>query len=219
MPTLTEDKNFAKRNALNAEKAQLMSSLSANTSELGDWKIMKIYEARMRGEEDPYDFDELAARRQAVRNRLNDIKVELARLDGVEPTADELLNIAKAKKQAEITNHDNSANVNSFIIGSLPMWLNFELRSRLKASIEAAEAKGEETMTKPFGGIDYTFPVSQWRAMVNVVEGYAGQCQAVTEGHRAAVEALTTVKKVENYDYTTGYPEKVNFDTLFAQQS
>lgn len=214
---MNEDQNFDLRNALNAERAQLMSSLSANTSPIGDWKVMKIYEARMRGEEDPYDFEALAAERQAARNRLNDIKVELARLDGVEPTAAELLALAKAKKQTEITNHDNSANVNSFIIGGLPMWLNFELRSRLTASIAAAESAGEETMTKPFGGISYTFPTAQWRAMVEAVENYAGQCQAVTAGHRQAVEALTTVKKVENYDYTVGYPEKINFDTMFSE--
>ena len=93
---MNEDQNFDLRNALNAERAQLMSSLSANTSPIGDWKVMKIYEARMRGEEDPYDFEALAAERQAARNRLNDIKVELARLDGVEPTAAELLALAKA---------------------------------------------------------------------------------------------------------------------------
>ena len=29
---MNEDKNFEKRNALNAEKAQLMSNLAANTS-------------------------------------------------------------------------------------------------------------------------------------------------------------------------------------------
>lgn len=214
---MNEDQNFELRNALNAEKSQLMSSLSANTSPIGDWKIMKIYEARMRGEEDPYDFEELAAQRQAARNRISDINVELARLDGVEPTAAELLAIAKAKKQAAITDHDNSANVNSFIIGGLPMWLGFELRSRLKASLDAIEAAGQESMTKSFGGIDYTFSTAQWRAMVNAVENYAGQCQTVTEGHRMAVEALTTVKKVENYDYTTGYPEKINFDTMFAE--
>lgn len=214
---MNEDQNFDAKNALRAEMAQLMSSLAANTSSIGDWKIMKIYEARMKGEQDPYDFDELTNQRQAARERINDIKIELDRLDGIEPTTAQLLAIAKAKKQTAITEHDNSANVNSFIIGGLPMWLNFELRSRLKASLDAIEAVGGTSMTKSFGGIDYTFTTEQWRMMVNAVENYAGQCQTVTEGHRHAVEALTTVKKVENYDYTTGYPDKINFDTMFAE--
>lgn len=213
---MNEDQNFDLRNALNAERAQLMSSLDANTSAIGDWKVMKIYEARMRGEADPYDFEALSVARQEARNRINVINIELKKLDGVEPTAEELLTLAKTKKQSQITEYDNSANVNSFIIGGVPMWLGFELRSRLKASLEAVEAAGGTEMTKTFGGIDYTFAVTQWKAMINAVENYAGLCQAVTTGHRQAVDVLTTVKKVEAYDYTVGYPEKINFDTMFA---
>ncbi len=79
---MSEDKNFDKRNALRAEMAQLSSNLSANTSSIGDWKVIKIYEARMKGEEDPYDFDVLAADRQAARDRINAIQKELEELDG-----------------------------------------------------------------------------------------------------------------------------------------
>lgn len=78
---MNEDKNFAKRNALNAEMAQLMSNLSANTSSIGDWKVIKCYEARMQGLPDPYDFDELMVNRQAARDRINEIQVELKKLD------------------------------------------------------------------------------------------------------------------------------------------
>lgn len=212
---MEEDKYFSERNALNAEMAQLMSNLAANTSSIGDWKIMKIYEARMKGAEDPYDFDELTLQRQAVRDRIQDIKIELNKLDGIEPTEEELLALAKSRKQNDITEYDNSANVNSFIIGGEPMWLNFELRSRLKASLEAIEAAGGDSMTKSFGGKDYTFTVAQWRSMVNAVENYAGVCQTITEEHRVAVNELDSVEDVETYDYTTGYPQKINFDEMF----
>lgn len=77
---MAQDKNFDKRNALNAEMAQLSSNLAANTSSIGDWKVIKIYEARLKGEADPYDFDELAAKRQAARNRINEIQAELKKL-------------------------------------------------------------------------------------------------------------------------------------------
>ena len=213
---MNEDKNFEKRNALNAEKAQLMSNLAANTSPIGDWKIAKIQEARMMGEADPYDVVELANQRRAARNRINEIDIELKKLDGIEPTAEELLALAKGKKDGDITAFDNSANVNSFIIGGLPMWLGWELRARLKSSLDAVEAAGGTEMTKSFGGIDYTFSTDQWNAMINAVENYAGVCQKVTEGHRAAVNALTAIADVEAYDYTTGYPPKINFDTYFG---
>ena len=208
---MNEDQNFSKRNALNAEKAQLMSSLAANTSPIGDWKVMKIYEARMRGEADPYDFEALATQRQEVRNRLNVISIELAKLDGTEPTPAQLLTLAKAEKQTAITEHDNSANVNSFTVGGIPMWLNFDQRSRLKATLDAIEGEGGTEMTKSFGGIDYTFTCVQWRSMINAVEVYAGQCQTVTQEHRNAVDVLTTIEKVQQYDFTTGYPQKLSF--------
>ena len=208
---MNEDQNFSKRNALNAEKAQLMSSLAANTSPIGDWKVMKIYEARMRGEADPYDFEALATQRQEVRNRLNVISIELAKLDGTEPTPAQLLALAKAEKQTAITEHDNSANVNSFTVGGIPMWLNFDQRSRLKATLDAIEGEGGTEMTKSFGGIDYTFTCVQWRSMINAVEVYAGLCQTVTQEHRNAVDMLTTIEKVQQYDFTTGYPPKLSF--------
>ena len=212
---LNEDQHFAERNALNAEMAQLMGNLSSNASPIGDWKLARIQESRLRGAPDPYDLNDLVKQRQITRDRINEIEIELKRLDGVEPTEAELLALAKSKKKGEITEFDNSANVNSFIIGGLPMWLSFEQRSRLLRLIDAAEAKGEETYTKNWGGIDYTFTTTQWRAMVNAVEDYAGGCQAVTETHRSAVEALDTIKKVEDYDITIGYPNKINFDTMF----
>jgi hypothetical protein len=208
---MNEDQNFSKRNALNAEKAQLMSSLAANTSPIGDWKVMKVYEARMRGEADPYDFEALATQRQEVRNRLNVISIELAKLDGTEPTPAQLLALAKAEKQTAITEHDNSANVNSFTVGGIPTWLNFDQRSRLKATLDAIEGEGGTEMTKSFGGIDYTFTCVQWRSMINAVEVYAGQCQTVTQEHRNAIDVLTTIEKVQQYDFTTGYPQKLSF--------
>lgn len=211
---MEEDKYFNERNALNAEKAQLMSNLAANTSQIGDWKIMKIYEARMRGAEDPYDFDALVLQRQAARDRIQEINIELGKLDGVEPTEAEILAMTKSRKQNDITEYDNSANVNSFIIGGEPMWLNFDQRSRLKASLEAIEADGGTEMTKSFGGKEYTFTTLQWRVMINTVENYAGDCQTVTEKHRDAVQALESVEDVEAYDYTTGYPAKINFDEM-----
>ena len=78
---MNEDQNFDKRNALNAELGSLMNSLSASSSSIGDWKVIKVYEARMEGKPDPYDFDVLVAQRQAVRDRINVVQKELEDLD------------------------------------------------------------------------------------------------------------------------------------------
>jgi len=49
----------------------LKGLLSSTDSPVGDWKVVKIYEARMSKEDDPYDFEALTANRQLVRNEIN----------------------------------------------------------------------------------------------------------------------------------------------------
>ena len=51
--------------------------LSSPASEYGDWKIAKIYEARLNGEPDPYNADELIAKRQEIRDSINVTRKEL----------------------------------------------------------------------------------------------------------------------------------------------
>jgi len=47
--------------------------------------------------------------------------------------------------------------------------------------------------------------------MLAAVEVYAADALNVTESHKAAINALTTIKDIEDYDFTTGYPEKLEF--------
>jgi hypothetical protein len=42
---------------------------------------VKIYEARLKGEEDPYDYEELSAQRQEARDRINELQAQLAELE------------------------------------------------------------------------------------------------------------------------------------------
>lgn len=65
------------RDRIESEIRTLVSSLDAPTSDIGDWKIVKIYEARLKGEPDPYDYEELAARRQEARDRINELQQQL----------------------------------------------------------------------------------------------------------------------------------------------
>ena len=58
----------------------LTCDLSSAASSIGDWKIIKIYEARLKNEADPYDFAKLAAKRQAARDEINALQAEIAEL-------------------------------------------------------------------------------------------------------------------------------------------
>ena len=66
--------------ALEAQIISLRAKLTANTSEIGDWKIAKTYEARLQNEPDPYNTEELLKARQDVRNKINEAQAKLAKL-------------------------------------------------------------------------------------------------------------------------------------------
>ena len=70
---LTEEE----RGAIESQIRTLQSRLDAPTSGIGDWKIIKIYEARLSGESDPYDYEELKAARQAVRDEINALQAQI----------------------------------------------------------------------------------------------------------------------------------------------
>lgn len=128
-----------------------------------------------------------------------------------EPTNAEKLAMAKVSKIAEIEEYDSSTEVEEFTINGTPMWLGHELRQQIRTSAEAYQAMGAEQMTKVFGGVEYTFPISAWIQMLNALEVYAAEALNTTERHKAAVQAMTRRKDVEDYDYTTNYPTKLVF--------
>lgn len=65
------------RERIESEIRTLQSKLDAPTSDIGDWKIIKIYEARLSGESDPYNYEELKAARQAARDKINALQAQL----------------------------------------------------------------------------------------------------------------------------------------------
>jgi len=71
---LTEEE----RGNLEAELRALHSSLSAASSGVGDWKVIKSYEATLKGIPAPYNVEELLAERQQIRDRINEIEALLS---------------------------------------------------------------------------------------------------------------------------------------------
>ena len=57
----------------NADRITFLKSLlSSQESPVGDWKVMKIYEARLTEATDPYGVDELMQNRQLIRDKINE---------------------------------------------------------------------------------------------------------------------------------------------------
>lgn len=127
------------------------------------------------------------------------------------PTPEQLLQRAKARKIAELEAYDASDAVNSFVVNGKTMWLDASTRQQLRISLDAMQQAGRENVTKWFDGEKYAYPIDVWYYMLGLVEVYASDALNVTESHKAAVNALTSVSEVEGYDYTVGYPDKLSF--------
>lgn len=72
---------MTERELIVKEINELICALDAPVSDIGDWKISKIYEYRMNGLEDPYDFKELTKKRQEARDRINELQNKLDEID------------------------------------------------------------------------------------------------------------------------------------------
>lgn len=118
------------------------------------------------------------------------------------------LQSAKEKKIAKLVEYDQSSAVNEFYLGGHPMWLTREERTQIDESIAAYEGTGETVMKKYFNGVPYTFPLTEWKQMLNALIVYASEALNATEAHKAAISALESIEAVEEYDFTTGYPAK-----------
>lgn len=133
-----------------------------------------------------------------------------------EPTPEQLLEMAKQDKIAELERYDASDAVNGFdvtISGStMSLWIDRETRADYRSSIEAAELLGRTEVKPVFGGHEITLSVQEAKMYLAQVQLYANQCFGVTQQHMMAIESLESVKDVEDYDFTEGYPERLSFD-------
>lgn len=127
------------------------------------------------------------------------------------PVPARTLEVAKSEKIAQITAYDTSEAVNSFTLDGDTMWISRDDRISIMNSTTILKKVGTETTTLWYGGKKYTLACDTLIQMLSALEVYALQCYDVTEEHKAAVNALTTIEEVDAYDYTTGYPEHLTF--------
>lgn len=117
----------------------------------------------------------------------------------------------RAQKIAEVIAYDSSDAVNQFHISESPMWLDKEMRVGLMNSINIERQAGRTETNLWFNGVNFIFTIEQALGMLNALELYALDCYNTTQRHIAAINALDTKEEVEAYDFTTNYPDKLNF--------
>lgn len=131
------------------------------------------------------------------------------------PTPERTLEQAKLEKIAQIESYDSSSMVNSFDVTVdnqvITTWITPEQRSNYKNSLDSAELLGLEEVHPVFNGVQLTLPISTAKMALAQIQIYADRCYIVTETHKAEVNALDSIEAVDNYDVTSGYPEKLTF--------
>lgn len=131
----------------------------------------------------------------------------------VEPSQDELLAAAKVKKIAEIKEYDNSDAVNSFKLNSISVWINREDRIGTRRAIELDIASGKTESEIWLNGFKLVVNSQLALKLLDAVGHYAYSAYNVTQSHIFAVKNLTSINEVEKYDYTKGYPQKLDLKT------
>lgn len=62
---------------------ELISSLDSPNSPIGDWKVVKCYEAKLQEKDMPYDLNQLMLLRQNARDEINILQQKLEEIEGV----------------------------------------------------------------------------------------------------------------------------------------
>lgn len=118
---------------------------------------------------------------------------------------------AKNELKHRISLHDHSEEVNSFTVNGLTAWFTPTERANYKQSIEAAKLVNMATLQFFIEDNLLEVGTSEAEEMLALIQLYADKCYIVTRQHNLAVDKLETIEDVDNYDYTVGYPDKLEF--------
>ena len=140
-------------------------------------------------------------------------KYDVVDIDKRFKTEDEVIAELKELKNDEITKYDTSSNVNVFSLNGVDVWLDRDTRVSLMNSTTIAKNMGQENTTLWLGTIKIAVKCDQAIQLLSALEMYALSCFNKTAEHKKNVEALSTINEIVSYDYTVGYPEKLNLVT------
>lgn len=127
------------------------------------------------------------------------------------PSPDEIFQQEKEILIDSLMEYDSSESVNIFYVGEFSMWLDKATRVGLKLRFDAEIAKGKDETILWYNGQQFTLPLESALFILNEIELYASACYDNTQHHLSAIQKISTVEELRNYDFKTGYPEKLTF--------
>lgn len=152
---------------------------------------------------EPYPQGEIVYRENYVES---DTTITISWVKNLEGTRQYILD--------KIESFDTSNAVNEFVINGIGMWLDGDTeRPKLRGAVQTYLDKGLGDYPLCVEGVG-VIPVAPTKllSMLADIEVYAIKCFTKTFEHKEAVNALTTCEELANYDFTTGYPEKLVFN-------
>lgn len=129
-------------------------------------------------------------------------------LDNPTKSAD-ALSVAKQTVLKELAAYDISPEINSFNVNGTTAWYDKATRVGLMNSITIVKSLGYKTTTLWFGDIKYDLDCDKAIDLLSEIEMYAMECYNRTAAHRQAIEELTDIADVLQYDFKVGYPNKL----------
>lgn len=152
---------------------------------------------------EPYPQGEIVYKEHYVES---DTTITISWIEDIEATRQNVL--------GKITDFDTSSAVNEFVINGIGMWLDGDTqRPKLRGAVQTYLDKGLGDYPLCVEGVG-VIPVAPTKllSMLADIEVYAIECFTKTFEHKEAVNTLTTCEEIVNYDFTTGYPEKLIFN-------
>lgn len=128
-----------------------------------------------------------------------------------EPTEEELLNRAKARKLAEITAYDTSESVRQFRLNGTPYWFGRDERVAIARSVEIAKENGAAEYALWLGEEMLTAGCGEVEEFLMRLEVYAQQVYNVTARHKRDVQGLADMESVEAFDVAADYPNIIDY--------
>lgn len=125
----------------------------------------------------------------------------------------EYANICRTVLRKNIEDYDCSDAVNAFSINGVQTWLDKATRVGLANSLSIEKNAGKTETTLYLNGNSIVCPIDKAQEILSQIELYALDCYRQTEAHKKTIEEITDPAELEKYDFTKGYPEKLEFKT------
>lgn len=172
--------------------------------------ITKTYEDPETGETIEYtDYEDRIVEKEITIEHWEAKFIEIKKSKYVNTSA---LDLIKEYVINEITDYDLSTEVNGFYLNGTQVWLDRDTRVSLMNSTSIQKNAGLSTTVLWLGTHAFEIDCDLAIQLLGGLEIYALGCFNKTAEHKKNVEELETVDEVAQYDYTAGYPEKLEVE-------